>query len=74
MVRFTLLDYGGVPLPDLPFTLTLKKKGALSLKTDANGQCLIPKEWFVNKEKMRVNFTVTPEYQASHDLHDKRKK
>ena len=65
-----LLDYGGFPLPQLPFALTLAKQGRLSLQTDEQGTCQLPKEWFTPNEKMQFQFEVTPEYQASHDLHD----
>jgi hypothetical protein len=73
-VRIRLLDYGGVPMPNLPFTLKLKKKGRVSFTTDEDGSCLIPKEWFTDKEKVRYDIDISSEYQKSHDLHDPKKK
>ena len=72
-VKIRLLDYGGYPLPDLPFKLTTKKMGEKELRTDENGYCQVPKEWFSHKEKMRIKFVVSPEYQESHDIHLKKK-
>lgn len=74
LVEIKLLDYEGFPLIDLDFILITKKKGEIKLKTDKNGVCTIPKEWFTNKEKMRVKYTISPEYQQTHDIHDKKKK
>ena len=71
-ISFQLLDYGGYPLPNMPFTLKLKLKGEQQLVTDEEGYCEVPKEWFTHKEKMTVKFSVTPEYQAEHDLHDRK--
>lgn len=68
-VEIKLLDYGGYLLPDLDFTLVTKKKGEVPLRTDANGVCIVPQEWFTGKEKFRIKFTVSPEYQQKHDLH-----
>lgn len=73
-VYIRLQDYGGFPLPDLEFVLTTKKKGEVSLKTDSEGICIVPQEWFTHKEKMKVNFVISPEYQEKHDLHDKKSK
>ena len=73
-VRIRLLDYGGVPMPNLPFTLKLKKKGQVSLTTDDDGCCLVPKDWFTDKEKVRYDINISSEYQKSHDLHDPKKK
>ena len=72
MVTIRLLDYGGYPLQQLPFVLKTKKKGKQQLTTDDQGECRVPKEWFTHKEKMRVSFTVTADYQASHPLHDEK--
>lgn len=72
-VKIRLLDYGGYPLPELPFKLTTKKMGEKELRTDENGYCQVPQEWFSNKEKMRIKFVVSPEYQESHDIHLKKK-
>ncbi len=72
-----LKDYAGVPLIDMPFYLTTKKKGRIQLQTDQDGKCKVPKEWFTPKEKMKIDFTVSVEYQETHDIHDvknKRKK
>ena len=73
-VRIRLLDYGGEPMPDLSFTLKLKKKGKVSFTTDEDGCCLIPKEWFTDKEKVRYDINISSEYQNSHNLHDPKKK
>ena len=70
MVKIRLLDYGGCPLPDLPFVLFTKKKGELKLRTDADGCCEVQQDWLTNNEKMRVKFEVTPEYRQTHDIHD----
>lgn len=73
-VYIQLKDYGGEPLPDLPFTLTTKKQGTKSLITDSRGMCKVLKEWFSPKEKMKVNFVIDTEYQLNHDLHDNKNK
>jgi hypothetical protein len=69
-----LKDYGGVPLVDMPFVLTTKKKERMELRTDTDGKCKLPKEWFTPNEKMKIEFVVSPEYQETHDLHDPRNK
>ena len=73
-VRITLLDYEGYPLVDMPFTIKTKKKGKVQLTTDNQGRCEIPKEWLTPKEKINVDFDVTPEYQTTHDIHQTKKK
>lgn len=73
-VRITLLDYEGYPLVDMPFTIKTKKKGKVQLTTDNQGRCEIPKEWLTPKEKINVDFDVTPEYQTTHDIHRTKKK
>lgn len=73
-VTIRLQDYGGFPLPDLDFILTTKKKGEVSLKTDSEGVCIVPQEWFTHKEKMKVKFVISPEYQEKHNLHDNKSK
>lgn len=73
-VFIRLLDYGKFPLPDLDFVLVTKKKGEVSLRTDKDGYCKIPKEWFTHKEKIQVKFSIDEDYMASHDLHDQKKK
>ena len=73
-VYIRLQDYSGFPLPDLEFILTTKKKGEVSLKTDSEGICIVPQEWFTHKEKMKVKFVISSEYQEKHDLHDKKSK
>ena len=71
-VFILLQDYGGFPLPDLDFTLITKKKGNVQLRTDDKGVCVVPKDWFTHKEKIKVKFSISPEYQETHDLHDKK--
>lgn len=73
-VRLTLLDYGGNPLQSIPFTIKTKKQGTITLETDDEGHCEIPQEWFTDKEKIRIAFDVTPEYQQTHDIHKKKSK
>lgn len=73
-VFIRLLDYGKFPLPDLDFVLITKKKGEVSLKTDKEGYCKVPKEWFTHKEKIQVKFSIHEDYMALHDLHDQKKK
>lgn len=73
-VYILLQDYGGFPLPDLDFTLITKKKGSIQLRTDSEGACIVPKEWFTHKERIKVKFKISPEYQEKHDLHDKKSK
>lgn len=73
-VFIRLLDYGKFPLPDLDFVLITKKKGEVLLKTDKEGYCKIPKEWFTHKEKIQVKFSIHKDYMALHDLHDQKKK
>lgn len=72
-VRIQLLDYEGYPLPDMPFVL-LTKKGSINLHTDDKGVCLVTKESFVDKEKIKVKFKVTKEYQRLHDIHSNKRK
>lgn len=74
LVYIRLQDYGGFPLPDMDFTLITKKKGKVLLKTNSEGVCIVPKEWFMHNEKMKIEFVVSPEYQEKHDLHDKKSK
>ena len=73
-IYFQLKDYGGVPMPELSFFLTTKKKGRQTLMTDSEGMCKVPKEWFSPKEKMVVDFIVSSDYQKAHDLHDPKNK
>lgn len=73
-VYVKLLDYGGYPLVDMPVTIRLKKKGDVQLTTDQDGRVLLDKEWLTEKEKFGVNFIVTADYQANHDLHLKKSK
>lgn len=68
-VYIYLKDYEGYPLTDLNFILKTKSCGDVSLKTDKDGGCIIPKEWMTDKEKFSVSFTITPEYQQTHDIH-----
>lgn len=70
-VCIQLKDYGGKPLVDMPFNLTIKKKNRIELKTDSEGKCKVPKDWFTSKEKMKIDFVVSTEYQKSHDIHEK---
>lgn len=74
LVTIKLLDYGGEPMPDLPFTLKTKLKGVVQLRTTAEGICEVPKTWFTHKEKMRIKIDIPQEYADTHDLHDPRKK
>lgn len=73
-VTIKLLDYGGVPMPDLSFTLKTKLKGVVQLQTNAEGICEVPKAWFTHKEKMRIKIDIPQEYADMHDLHDPKKK
>lgn len=74
LVHVQLLDYGGYPLPNMPFKLTLKRKGTLELVTDDEGYYTLPAEYFTNNERMKIEFTVTKEYQQQHDIHEHEKK
>lgn len=71
-VRFRLLDYGGFPLPDLDFTVTNRAGQSATYHTDSQGYAEVKKSFFSKKEKIRVDFTVSADYQRSHDLHDPR--
>ncbi len=73
-VTIKLLNYGGEPMPDLPFTLKIKLKGVVQLRTTAEGICEVPKAWFTHKEKMRIKIDIPQEYADTHDLHDPKKK
>ena len=68
-VYVQLKDYSGEPLVDMPFNLTTKEKGCVKLQTDGEGMCQIPKDWFTPKEKMKIDFVVSSEYQQTHDIH-----
>lgn len=72
-VEVKLLDYSGSPMTDLDFTLVTKRKGCVRLKTDSNGICSIPQEWFTKKEKFQVKVEISPQYQETHNLHDVKK-
>ena len=72
-ITFEVLDYGGYPLPDLDFVLTTKIKGKINLKTDSEGSCTVPKEWFTPDEKLNIKFNLSKEYLSSHDIHDGKK-
>lgn len=74
MVMFTVLDYGGHPMPNLDIVLMTKIKGEIPLSTNGEGKCSVPKEWFTPGEKLNVKFKVSDEYQASHDIHDPKKR
>lgn len=69
-VHIQLKDYAGEPLTEMPFYLTTKKQGRIALITDDKGQCKVFKEWFTPKEKMKIDFVVTAEYQQTHDIHE----
>lgn len=69
-----LKDYAGMPLVDMPFYLTTKKKGRVQLQSDHEGKCKVSKEWFTPKEKMKIDFMVSAEYQKTHDIHDLKNK
>lgn len=69
-IEIKLLDYAGNPMADLDFTLVTKRKGRVKLKTNSNGICSIPQEWFTKKEKFKVIVEISPEYQKTHELHD----
>lgn len=73
-IELKLLDYGGYPLAELDFILVTKKKGEVTLKTDDNGICRVPQEWFTRKEKFKIRFSISSEYQQIHDLHDVKNK
>ena len=73
-ITFVVLDYGGYPLPDLDFVLTTKIKGEINLKTNSEGNCTVPKEWFTPSEKLNINFNLSKEYLAAHDIHDGKKR
>ncbi|MCR4560854.1 MAG: hypothetical protein K5685_12320 [Bacteroidales bacterium] len=73
-VSFHVLDYGGYPMPDLDIVLTTKVKGEIPLKTDSDGLCQVPKEWFEDNEKINIKFTVSDEYQKTHDIHSGKKR
>lgn len=73
-VTIKLLDYGGEPMPDLPFTLTTKLKGIVQLRTTSEGICEVPKAWFTHNEKMRIKIDIPQEYADTHDLHDPKKR
>lgn len=73
VVKIQLLDYEGYPLPDMPFILQTKK-GDISLYTDSKGESLVPKESFIDREKIKVKFKVTKEYQRTHNIHANKRK
>lgn len=73
-VCFTLLDYEGFPLTEMPFTIKTKRKGTIKLVTDNKGKCEILKEWFTANEKIKVCFDISPEYQNSHNIHNTKKR
>lgn len=73
-VYVRLLDYGGYPMADIPVSVRLKKKGEVSLTTDEEGRIRLDREWLTPKEKFKVGFTVSADYQQTHDLHLKPKK
>ena len=72
-IEIKLLDYGGNSMADLDFILVTRRKGNVRLKTDSNGVCRIPQDWFTKKEKFQVKMEISSEYQETHDLHDVKK-
>lgn len=68
-ITIRLFDYAGDPLPDMPFTLVTQRHGNKELVTDAKGCCRLSREHFSSGEKMKVKFTVTKEYQKTHNIH-----
>lgn len=72
-VHLRLLDYGGCPMSDLDFVLHTKKKGDVTLKTDADGHYAVPKDWLVPGEKVKIRLAISSDYQNNHDLHDPKK-
>ena len=71
MVRFRLLGYKGIPLPELEFTIKTKKNGILTGVTDDNGYAEFPANLFTNGERPKIKFTITKEYQKRHDIYAK---
>ncbi len=74
IVSIKILDYEGFPVVDMPVVLGTKQKGDVEVVTDENGMCSIPRSWIGSDKKIKVRFTVTPEYQKTHDIHYKKKK
>jgi len=72
-IRVRLLDYAGFPLPDMPFVLQTRK-GPLSLVTDSHGECEVSRSLLTENEKLKVKFSISEEYQQTHDIHHPRKK
>lgn len=68
-VKFKFLDYEGFPVKNMPIQLTTKKSGILKLVSDENGCFCIPKNDLEHNEKLKFEFTVTPEYQENNDIH-----
>lgn len=74
-ITIEITDVLGTPISDMPIMITLKKKGKVQLRTDADGMFEVPKEWLTPGEKMHVDFEMTPEYHDAHGIElDKKKR
>ncbi len=73
-VTITILDYEGYPVADMPLKLKAGAKGVLDLRTDDKGTVTVPADMLTDRKKVNISFTVTPEYQESHDIHYYKKK
>jgi len=74
MVKIVIIDYEGFPVVNMPLKIKTKAKGTIDIVTDDKGAVTIPAEIVSHKEKVNVKFTVTPEYQETHDIHYYKKK
>lgn len=72
-VSITILDYEGFPVVEMPVVITTPH-GNYRLTTGEKGELTLPPDAVEPKEKIKISFTVTPEYQEKHDIHYRKKK
>lgn len=73
-VTIQLTDVLDTPIADAEFFLTTKLKKKMRLRTDRNGECVLPKEWFTPGEKMHFDLHLSKEYCETHGIELDRKK
>lgn len=66
-VKFKILDYKGRPVP-FQEVFIKRKRGDLKAVTDSEGYIYLPAEDFKDKEKLKVKFVVTKDYQKNHPI------
>lgn len=66
-IKITLLDFDGLPLPNLPFVIKTKKGDSVNAETDENGVAEIDRSMLSEKNKYKIEFKITPVYRKELD-------